>query len=389
MRRRLLDFLVCPIDRGTLRLVAWSERTSPLDDAQRAKAKKLGIDIAALEHEIEDGVLVNDRLGVAYPIDRGVPRMLVFPTPLHEDFARRHAEKLAEAGARFPDLPSAPGEDSVLKSFSREWTDYGWDERTYWGLPAEVHMKCMDFITTADERDLDGKRALEVGIGIGAYAHRLASSRGCEVVGVDLGFAVDAAHKHFGDEPFLHIVQCSIFRPSFAEETFDFVYSFGVIHHTYSTKAAFDQLSRLPRAGGALFVWVYSHHDEERSAKRRALMQLENVVRPVIARLPNPAQTIALAPFVPMYVVHQAFLAAGSGEFIRYGVREALHAARDRFTPLFIHRHSDDELKSWFMSAGYEQLVAASDRSVPEFVPEAFTACAGVAGVRRSHAAHG
>jgi hypothetical protein len=203
-------------------------------------------------------------------------------------------------------------------------------------------------------------------------------------VGVDLGFATDAAYKQFGANPFLHIVQASVFAPPFAEETFDFVYSFGVIHHTYSTKAAFDQLSRLPKRGARLYVWVYSPKDESRTASRRFLMALESATRPWISRLPDDVQTVALLPFVPLYIAHQAVRRwrSTNGTEVSYGFSAAMHAARDRFAPRYIHRHTEEEMASWFRAAGYEALIETSKLGVPSDVPEAFTACTGIEGRR-------
>lgn len=387
MKQRAVELIACPIDRGPLSLVSFEEEKRPLGPAALARAKKLGIDPSTLEREVLSGALLNRRLNVAYPVLNGVPRMLVFKNGAGEEFQRRFGERLSlEApGFSLPDLPSAEGERDVLRSFSAEWTNYDWDGATYWNLSADVWFRCMREVLNTAQHPLTKKRVLEVGIGIGATADHLAREEECELVGVDLGYAVDAAYKHFGGNPFLHIVQSSAFAPAFAEESFDFVYSFGVIHHTYSTKAAFDQVSRLPKRGGRLYVWVYSQYDESRSAVRRVLMGLENLTRPLISRLPDTAQTLALTPFVPLYIGFQAVrkLTSSNGAQVLYGPREAMHAARDRFAPRYIHRHSEDEMRAWFRSAGYAQLTAGSERPHPDFVPEAFWACTGVEGLRQ------
>jgi SAM-dependent methyltransferase/uncharacterized protein YbaR (Trm112 family) len=387
MKRRLAELLVCPVDRGALELVALEEARTPLEEADRKRALELGIDPVLLETEVSDGVLLNPRLKLAYAVLNGVPRMLVFANGATAEFRRKFAAELdARApGYAFPELPSAEGERDVLRSFSAEWTNYDWKGDAYWNLTPDAWFRCMREVLDTASQPLTAKRVLEVGIGIGATANHLAQRDGCELVGVDLGFAVDAAHRHFGSNPFLHIVQASAFAPPFTEESFDFVYSFGVIHHTYSTKAAFDQVSRLPKHGGRLYIWVYSPYDEARSPVRRVLMTLENGTRPWIARLPDPMQTVALTPFVPLYMGYQALrkLTSKNGAQILYGPREAMHAARDRFAPRYIHRHSEDEVRAWFRSAGYGELVAGSERPHPDFVPEAFWACTGVEGRRR------
>ena len=237
----------------------------------------------------------------------------------------------------------------------------------------------MRWVLELDEKPA-GPLALEVGIGVGGVANH--ASRDAEVVGMDLGHGVDVAARTFGANPFLHVVQASAFQPPLRPATFDLVYSFGVLHHTYSTRDAFTSLATLPRPGGRFYVWVYSPHDEQRNLVRRALMATEKIIRPIVWRLPGRLQTAAILPLVPAYMAWQRVQALRGDGRIAYGFREALHAARDRFTPRYIHRHTDEELESWFRAAGYERLQTTSARPKPDWVPIAFTACAGVSGFR-------
>jgi hypothetical protein len=42
-----------------------------------------------------------------------------------------------------------------------------------------------------------------------------------------------------------------------------------------------------------------------------------------------------------------------------------IHAARDRFTPQFAHRHGVEEVSEWFRRAGFEQTQVVDWRSMP------------------------
>jgi SAM-dependent methyltransferase/uncharacterized protein YbaR (Trm112 family) len=384
MRRRLQRLLVCPIDRTPLELVAWDTRTRSLEPAERARAEVMRIDPATLEEDVETGVLLNPVRRIAYPIFEGVPRMLVFATGVSARFEQELGSRLrAELpGYHLPALAPMPGEEDVLRTFSREWLDYQWDGRSYWNMTPEHTYRCMDRMLDLEARPVRHGRVLEAGIGIGGIADHVSRSQECELVGIDLSYAVDAARRHFGGNPFLHVVQASVFAPPFAEESFDFVYSQGVIHHTFSTLTAFQSLSRLTRRGGRLYVWVYSQEDEERSAVRKGLMLLERLLRPVCWRLPGPLQTAVLLPIVPLYLIHQNLGSNGQVGSIRYGFNEAMHAARDRFTPRFVHRHSNDEVGSWFRDAGYRDIGFVTERQLPEDFPPSFLHCTGVDGVR-------
>jgi uncharacterized protein YbaR (Trm112 family)/SAM-dependent methyltransferase len=385
MKRRLVRHIVCPIHKTPLELVAWETRRLTLSAAELARAERMGIDPEELSEDVVHGVLLNRAQRLYYPIAQGVPRLLPFETGVGQDFAKKHAQRLAQElpGFALPSAPAAPGEYEVLRSFSNEWVSYDWDGQSYWNLSAESWFRCMRFVLGFEQHPTKDRLVLEVGIGIGGVADNNARTEECELVGIDLGYAVDPAYAHFGTNPFLHIVQASAFAPPFPARTFDFVYSFGVLHHTYSTRTAFDSVAKLPKQDGRLYVWVYSPHDESRNLIRRVLMTAENVIRPVTSRLPDTLQTMALAPLVPLYVGYQAARSLRRSQAqVRYGWREAMHAARDRFAPRYIHRHSDEELMGWFREAGYRDLTTTSGKPRPEYVPVAFTACAGVDGVR-------
>jgi uncharacterized protein YbaR (Trm112 family)/SAM-dependent methyltransferase len=383
MKKRLLEHLVCPLDKTRLELCEWESNPKVLTRDEVQRAEKLGIAVSALSTEIRTGVLINRERKLLYPIVNGVPRMLIFHTGVAQDFLSLHGSRLAAqfSGYALPNESSTPGEADILRTFSSEWVNYDWDGKAYWNLKPEAWFRCMRFALDLDRAPVHGKLVLEAGIGIGGVADHVCRQEECELVGLDLGHAVDGAYRHFGNNVFLHLVQASIFAPPFASETFDFVYSFGVIHHTYSTKTAFQSLAQLPKRGGRLYVWVYSPRDEQRSLLRRSLMMMENMIRPALWRLPEQLQTVALAPVVPAYMGMQWLRSVRSdGSVVAYGFREALHAARDRFTPPFVHRHTEEEVSDWFRSAGFDDLTYTSHREKPDFVPLALVACTGVGG---------
>jgi uncharacterized protein YbaR (Trm112 family)/2-polyprenyl-3-methyl-5-hydroxy-6-metoxy-1,4-benzoquinol methylase len=389
MRPRLQQLLVCPLDGTPLELVEWETSEAILTDDEMAHARRCSIDVTQLSRYVLTGVLLNRTRMIAYPVYRGVPRMLVFKTAVAESFLEEHGPRLKREFPGF-DLPNEqpmPGERDVLRTFSNEWLNYDWDADSYWDLKADEMYRCMRFMLALDENPIHDGLALEVGIGIGGIADYVARSERAELVGIDLSYAVDAAQKHFGHNPFLHIVQASAFALPFRADAFDLVYSHGVLHHTFSTREAFNRISALPKKGkGRLYVWVYSWHQESRTAIRRALMLLESVLRPVCWRLPGILQTIALLPVIPLYLIHQHVLVKGREEaridYGKFGIREAMHAARDRFTPRFVHRHTNEEVSSWFRAAGYSNVRCVSQRQCPDFLPETFAACAGVDGAR-------
>jgi len=387
MKPYLLQHLICPVDKGSLQPVVFDQRENPLTSQVKDEIVARGLSVDDFKVEILDGVLMNNRLKLIYPIYHGVPRLLVFQHPLLGEFRQEFAKRLEELfqqGYNFPNDNSVPGEKKVLASFSNEWTGYGYNENAYWAQPADVYNSSLLSTLQNETQDLTNRLVLEVGIGSGGSADFMSKTFKCNLIGVDLGYAVDVAYKNFSSNPFFHIAQASAFRLPFRDETFDFVYSHGVLHHTYSTRTAFDSVARLPKHNGRFYIWVYCWSHELQDLKRSMIMGLEAVVRPWCCRLPTWMQTIVLQPIAPLYLFHQNVVYRGEKGLARYNWREAMHAARDRFTPRYIHRHNEEEVMGWFRENNYERIRPLSQRKLPDFGPASFFLNTGVEGFKRT-----
>lgn len=109
-----------------------------------------------------------------------------------------------------------------------------------------------------------GGRALEIGCGVGQYVVKsLLEHQPSRIVALDLTEGVDVLRKVLAERyPHLVdrvlIVQASVFAMPFRAGSFDYVYSFGVLHHTGDTRRAISAAASLVRQGGELNVWVYA-----------------------------------------------------------------------------------------------------------------------------------
>jgi ubiquinone/menaquinone biosynthesis C-methylase UbiE len=106
-----------------------------------------------------------------------------------------------------------------------------------------------------------GKSLLEIGCGLGTDLLQFARN-GALVTGVDLTEeSVALAQKRFE----LYGVQ-GTFRTAdaenlpFADNSFDVVYSFGVLHHTPNTQKAIDEVYRVLKPGGDIVIMLYHKH---------------------------------------------------------------------------------------------------------------------------------
>jgi len=107
-------------------------------------------------------------------------------------------------------------------------------------------------------KDFNGAQLLEVGCGMGTDLLQFARG-GAKVTGVDLtprSIAISRLHfKVYGQRGDFAISDCE--KLPFKTESFDIVYSNGVLHHTPDTAGAVRELHRVLRRGGQARVMLY------------------------------------------------------------------------------------------------------------------------------------
>jgi SAM-dependent methyltransferase len=107
-----------------------------------------------------------------------------------------------------------------------------------------------------------GKKVLEIGCGIGTDTINFARF-GAEVTAVDLSAkSIEVASQRarvFGLEDRVRFFQANAeqLAETLPPETYDLVYSFGVIHHTPHPDRVLEQIRKYVKPGGTLKVMVY------------------------------------------------------------------------------------------------------------------------------------
>lgn len=111
----------------------------------------------------------------------------------------------------------------------------------------------------ADFAGARGKRLLEIGVGLGTDFVRFARA-GADATGVDLTErAVELVRRRLELEGLSgEVLVADAERLPFADESFDRVYSWGVLHHTPDTARAVGEAIRVLRPGGTLCVMLYA-----------------------------------------------------------------------------------------------------------------------------------
>ena len=105
---------------------------------------------------------------------------------------------------------------------------------------------------------VEGKQVLEVGCGMGTHAEMLVR-RGAHLTAIDqTAFAVRSTNRRLAlGNLKAQVSQQDAETLGFRDASFDVVWTWGVIHHSKSTERCVDQLARVLRPGGRLFMMVY------------------------------------------------------------------------------------------------------------------------------------
>src|SRR5713101_7643387 len=114
--------------------------------------------------------------------------------------------------------------------------------------------------TALRPEELKGKLVLDVGCGMGRFAE-VATRWGARVVGIDLSAAAEVAARNLADRGFVAL-QADVFALPFSPESFDCIYSIGVLHHTPDCEKAFKTLPQYLKPGGSIAIWLYSGYNK-------------------------------------------------------------------------------------------------------------------------------
>lgn len=331
MRKSLLDTLVDPIAKCSLAL------TVQQGDGD----------------EIIRGMLRNPE-GRSYAIINGIPRFV-----LTEDSGQKQTEM----------------------SFG-----YKWQQRDAWYSP-EVQAACQPWLVqrygfeSVDEmRGFFGahRRVFDAGCGSGFGSSMWMDSswRGAgdaDWIGADISEAIDVAQERLGQIPGTHFIQADILQLPFRNETFDAIFSDGVLHHTPSTERALKSLAPLLVTHGEILFYVYRVKSPVREFTddyvRDAISSLDpaeawEALRPLtklgqaLAELHAEVEVPEDIPFLGIkagrYDVQRLIYWHFAKLYWRetFNFEENNHVNFDWYHPHYSWRHTAEEIRRWCDEAG-------------------------------------
>lgn len=168
-------------------------------------------------------------------------------------------------------------DQKTVQSFGEEW-------KSFHDFSAEEIEKIgQDYFDLLPEKSIN--YALDVGCGSGRWAKFLAPKVSW-IEAIDPSDAVYVAQQLLAAEKNVRVTQASVTHLPFADNSFDLVYSLGVLHHVPNTNEAIERCFSKVKPGGYFLVYLYYNLDN-RGALFKLIFKISNVFRLIISTLPS------------------------------------------------------------------------------------------------------
>jgi len=211
---------------------------------------------------------------------------------------------------------------------------------------------------------IKGKQVLDVGCGSGRWTKYVAGYA-AHVDAIDPSKAIEAASALLAGCSNVRLSRTAVDHLPFADSSFDFVFSLGVLHHIPDTQLAMQQCVSKLKTGGYFLVYLYYKFDNK-GFIFKTVFHLSDLARRVISKLPDAIKNfvcdiIAVTIYLPLVFVGNCLKFFG---FKNQAKKMPLHFytgktfnvirndARDRFGTPLEQRFTMHEIKLMMLKAG-------------------------------------
>ena len=206
---------------------------------------------------LEDGTLACAQEGLAFPVRRGVPRLV---RPHKEAELRAFAKSYSRVWRR----EGWGGEDGYLLNLPHK--DTTGRQKSKWRVKARSMKVLLDLVD-----DLQVKRVLDLGAGMG-WLSRYLAQRDREVYALDAVLddvlGLEAATVYLGNGPYFERVWGEMERPPFRDGSLDAVVCNASLHYAKDLGQTLAEVGRILAPGGSLILLNSPVHRDATSARR-------------------------------------------------------------------------------------------------------------------------
>jgi ubiquinone/menaquinone biosynthesis C-methylase UbiE len=252
---------------------------------------------------------------------------------------------------------------AVVADFGNEW--HSFDQSALSSDERQQHFDAYFAVFPWDSLPA-GAVGFDAGCGTGRWA-LLAARRVGQLHCVDPSSAIEVARRNLAHQPNCVLHQASVADMPFADESMDFGYSLGVLHHIPSTERGIVDCVRKLKRGAPLLLYLYYAFDNQ-PAWFRGVWKVSDLARQVISRLPYGlkhfvSQVIATLVYWPLARAAKLAEKAGAGvhswplSVYRHRSFYSMRTdALDRFGTKLERRFSRAQIQKMMENAGLERV---------------------------------
>lgn len=233
-------------------------------------------------------------------------------------------------------------------------------------VPERWHFNSMQDVIP--EPIVRGKIGIEVGSGCGYDTCIMAKGNpSVKLITIDISDGIYCTKRltsRFGN---VIPVKCSALDVAVKSATFDFAYSFGVLHHTQNPKRGLSEIARVLKKGSPAYIYLYEDHSE--NIVKFAALKVVTAIRSVTIRLPKKALFILswiLSPFIyitftlPARIMKKVKITKDIASNMPFNFGTGPFSLRgdlyDRFGAPIEYRFSRQGMKKLFVESGFSDI---------------------------------
>ena len=231
------------------------------------------------------------------------------------------------------------------------------------------------------ENDIKGKSVVEYGSGAGRFVD-IVSQRGAHlIIGLDATDAVDAAQSNLQDRKNVLFVQGDIFLSPIRNNSVDFGYSIGVLHHTPDPEDSFRKLLSTIKPLGNIAVSLYEVSQYQRpnlNSLKVSSMELlwalnawrSEIFRTITSRVPSRIFLMYCKIVVPiLHVINKIPVL----RYFRYLLPSTCYRnlpviwsmvdTHDTYVTKIVHQYTGRDVFQWFLHEGLTEIILRNSRA--------------------------
>lgn len=255
----------------------------------------------------------------------------------------------------------------VVQSFGEEWLKFNdFSDDIIEGSANEYFDILNDTIINKNTY------AIDVGCGTGRWTKFLTNKVGF-IEAIDPSNAIFAADNLLGKIENVRLAKASTDTIPFADETFDFAMSIGVLHHIPDTQQAMIDCVKKVKRQGYFYCYLY-HNLEKMNWWLKLLFNISELVRKIVYPLPSPIKhfvcdMLVLIVYMPFILWVRMLIFLGFNELAKKMPLYAYHNkaffivrndSLDKFGTSLEQRFSKKEVEQLMANCGLENIVISS-----------------------------